>query len=136
MTRQELEKKKCIKLSQRDASPAEALISSIKDKPAEKPKKSEEVKPVSAPKAKSDKEDKETSAAEVAEAINSLNDKKKYLKTKHYSIRLPEDMAEDMNLAKFIYGDLAKYVRTLIQKDMEKNRANYAEVKARAQSLF
>lgn len=136
MTRQELEKKKGIKLTQRDASPAEALISSINDQSAKKDKTNEEKKQKSAPKTKISKEEKEAAVTEVAEAINSLNDQKKDLKTRHYSIRLPEDMAEDMNLAKFIYGDLAKYVRTLIQKDMEKNRSNYAEVKARAQSLF
>lgn len=113
MTRQELEKKKGVKLSQRDASPAEALISSINT----------DVSSTS-------KEASLTASRESADAT------KKDLKTRHYSIRLPEDMAEDMNLAKIVYGDIAKYVRTLIQKDMEKNRAGYAEIKARADSLF
>ena len=56
----------------------------------------------------------------VKEEVNT--DSKKDNKVMHYSIRITSDMANDLELAKFVYGDFAKYVRTLIKKDMEKNR--------------
>ena len=45
-------------------------------------------------------------------------------------------MADDIDLAKFVYGDFAKYVRTLIQKDMEKNRKEYVEIRDKRRSMF
>ena len=45
-------------------------------------------------------------------------------------------MANDLELAKFVYGDFAKYVRTLIKKDMEKNRKEYEEIREKRRAMF
>ena len=121
MTRKELEQKKGVKLAQRDASPAETLLTV-------KPEKKEEKK-ASTLKDKNDEIEKpEKEAASV--------DGKKENKITHYSIRITSEMADDIDLAKFVYGDFAKYVRTLIKKDMEKNRKEYVEIRDKRRSMF
>ncbi len=121
MTRKELEKKKGVKLAQREASPAEALLTV---KPEEKEEK------------KASAEKPKTVEIEKSETEEVNVESKKDNKTMHYSIRITPDMADDIDLAKFVYGDFAKYVRTLIQKDMEKNRKEYVEIRDKRRSMF
>ncbi len=121
MTRKELELKKGVRLAQREASPAEALLTV-------RPEKKEDKKSVS------EKNNTDKTEISVKEEVNT--DSKKDNKVMHYSIRITSDMANDLELAKFVYGDFAKYVRTLIKKDMEKNRKEYEEIREKRRAMF
>lgn len=125
MTRKELELKKGVRLAQREASPAEALLTVRAEKKEDKKSVSE--------KNNTDKTADKTEIS-VKEEVNT--DSKKDNKVMHYSIRITSDMANDLELAKFVYGDFAKYVRTLIKKDMEKNRKEYEEIREKRRAMF
>ena len=125
MTRKELELKKGVRLAQREASPAEALLTV-------RPEKKEEKKSVS----EKNNTDKTADKTEISVKEEVNTDSKKDNKVMHYSIRITSDMANDLELAKFVYGDFAKYVRTLIKKDMEKNRKEYEEIREKRRAMF
>lgn len=125
MTRKELELKKGVRLAQREASPAEALLTV-------RPEKKEDKKSVS----EKNNTDKTADKTEISVKEEVNTDSKKDNKVMHYSIRITSDMANDLELAKFVYGDFAKYVRTLIKKDMEKNRKEYEEIREKRRAMF
>ena len=125
MTRKELELKKGVRLAQREASPAEALLTV-------RPEKKEDKKSVS----EKNNTDKTADKTEISVKEEVNTDSKKDNKVMHYSIRITSDMANDLELAKFVYGDFAKYVRTLIKKDMEKNRKEYEEKREKRRAMF
>ena len=111
MTRKELELKKGVRLAQREASPAEALLTV-------RPEKKEDKKSVS----EKNNTDKTADKTEISVKEEVNTDSKKDNKVMHYSIRITSDMANDLELANFVYGDFAKYVRTLIKKDMDQRK--------------
>lgn len=134
MTREELEKKRGKKLPKRAASAAESLI--IKDDGVDDVTKGEEIKNASV--IKSETPDNTESGIKtvivsdvaIKENTDDLKSQKKKEVMEHLSLRLPKQTLKDLDVVKYVYGDVSKYVRHLIDKDLKENMQTYVEKRA------
>ena len=134
MTREELEKKRGKKLPKRAASAAESLI--IKDDGVDDVTKGDEIKNTSV--IKSETPDNTESGIKtvivsdvaIKENTDDLKSQKKKEVMEHLSLRLPKQTLKDLDVVKYVYGDVSKYVRHLIDKDLKENMQTYVEKRA------
>lgn len=134
MTREELEKKRGKKLPKRAASAAESLI--VKENEDNKEKTGENGSLSTLEETKSEAVQSTVSGnfitTDGTKEYNpdSLKPKKKKEVMEHLSLRLPKQTLNDLDVVKYVYGDVSKYVRHLIDKDLKENLQTYIEKRA------